>query len=144
MLNVSSILLRMLICDCIKKNSSMESRCSDYIIVTSIVIIDKVIGTAFYKNKFYKKNFLIKNIIMDCNLLVNRWIQTTSLKASGMLKCENDLLYWYKLGKNFSLVRIFWPFSRKNPRFYAKWVVCLLYTSPSPRDKRQSRMPSSA
>ena len=24
------------------------------------------------------------------------------------------------------------------------WKVCLLYTSPSPRDKRQSRMPSSA
>ena len=27
----------------------------------------------------------------------------------------------------------------------ARWgVICLLYTSPSPRDKRQSRMPSSA
>ena len=26
----------------------------------------------------------------------------------------------------------------------ALFVVCLLYTSPSPRDKRQSRMPSSA
>ena len=25
-----------------------------------------------------------------------------------------------------------------------KGMVCLLYTSPSPRDKRQSRMPSSA
>ena len=25
-----------------------------------------------------------------------------------------------------------------------QWVFCLLYTSPSPRDKRQSRMPSSA
>ena len=24
------------------------------------------------------------------------------------------------------------------------YVACLLYTSPSPRDKRQSRMPSSA
>ena len=24
------------------------------------------------------------------------------------------------------------------------WNICLLYTSPSPRDKRQSRMPSSA
>ena len=24
------------------------------------------------------------------------------------------------------------------------WHACLLYTSPSPRDKRQSRMPSSA
>ena len=32
------------------------------------------------------------------------------------------------------------PESRRNGRFY----VCLLYTSPSPRDKRQSRMPSSA
>ena len=25
-----------------------------------------------------------------------------------------------------------------------RWYICLLYTSPSPRDKRQSRMPSSA
>ena len=25
-----------------------------------------------------------------------------------------------------------------------EYLVCLLYTSPSPRDKRQSRMPSSA
>ena len=27
---------------------------------------------------------------------------------------------------------------------YAEGYPCLLYTSPSPRDKRQSRMPSSA
>ena len=26
----------------------------------------------------------------------------------------------------------------------APYLICLLYTSPSPRDKRQSRMPSSA
>ena len=26
----------------------------------------------------------------------------------------------------------------------AEGIACLLYTSPSPRDKRQSRMPSSA
>ena len=26
----------------------------------------------------------------------------------------------------------------------SEWRTCLLYTSPSPRDKRQSRMPSSA
>ena len=26
----------------------------------------------------------------------------------------------------------------------SEFTVCLLYTSPSPRDKRQSRMPSSA
>ena len=28
--------------------------------------------------------------------------------------------------------------------FFDDYHVCLLYTSPSPRDKRQSRMPSSA
>ena len=30
------------------------------------------------------------------------------------------------------------------PPIYVRHEVCLLYTSPSPRDKRQSRMPSSA
>ena len=33
---------------------------------------------------------------------------------------------------------------RRLQRFLACYVLCLLYTSPSPRDKRQSRMPSSA
>ena len=39
------------------------------------------------------------------------------------------------------------PFSRsvfEAFRDEAVFVACLLYTSPSPRDKRQSRMPSSA
>ena len=31
----------------------------------------------------------------------------------------------------------------ENLNYESLWV-CLLYTSPSPRDKRQSRMPSSA
>ena len=30
------------------------------------------------------------------------------------------------------------------PKLIEKYNDCLLYTSPSPRDKRQSRMPSSA
>ena len=40
---------------------------------------------------------------------------------------------------------------KKRPTYAEKWIqvkdwswACLLYTSPSPRDKRQSRMPSSA
>ena len=32
----------------------------------------------------------------------------------------------------------------KDDQFPMNTTVCLLYTSPSPRDKRQSRMPSSA
>ena len=31
-----------------------------------------------------------------------------------------------------------------NGDFFATYTVCLLYTSPSPRDQRGSRMPSSA
>ena len=44
------------------------------------------------------------------------------------------------------------PYSEETAKKYIEWVCegknpdmpCLLYTSPSPRDKRQSRMPSSA
>ena len=35
-------------------------------------------------------------------------------------------------------------FNHESPRRGETFVTCLLYTSPSPRDKRQSRMPSSA
>ena len=34
--------------------------------------------------------------------------------------------------------------SGRNPATGEAITICLLYTSPSPRDKRQSRMPSSA
>ena len=36
------------------------------------------------------------------------------------------------------------PGLEDEPSLSASATVCLLYTSPSPRDKRQSRMPSSA
>ena len=34
--------------------------------------------------------------------------------------------------------------SKFHPRDRAKYLSCLLYTSPSPRDRTRSRMPSSA
>ena len=38
-----------------------------------------------------------------------------------------------------------WEKASKNcPRYFLKYVICLLYTSPSPRDGLLSRMPSSA
>ena len=36
------------------------------------------------------------------------------------------------------------PWPDEAARFCMLWMACLLYTSPSPRDKSQSRMPSSA
>ena len=55
--------------------------------------------------------------------------------------------YMQKKGSSMS-----WNFSSADPEFGAlqarelqyQPTLCLLYTSPSPRDKRQSRMPSSA
>ena len=35
-------------------------------------------------------------------------------------------------------------FEAYTPYFYSSYETCLLYTSPSPRDQRGSRMPSSA
>ena len=37
-----------------------------------------------------------------------------------------------------------WMLENCDRDFLASIMACLLYTSPSPRDKRQSRMPSSA
>ena len=56
-------------------------------------------------------------------------------------EASNDI-FWFKKPTKI--------LNKTNPPFY-KWyedgvtnTCCLLYTSPSPRDKRQSRMPSSA
>ena len=49
------------------------------------------------------------------------------------------------LKEDFTLDYIF-PMFKANTLYEGEYLLgtCLLYTSPSPRDKRQSRMPSSA
>ena len=50
-------------------------------------------------------------------------------------KCVDDTLLWASnIEENF----------HQTCKFLTRCGDCLLYTSPSPRDKRQSRMPSSA
>ena len=48
--------------------------------------------------------------------------------------------------KRFKLKKVIWAITKKNPfKIESKTsVTCLLYTSPSPRDRQKSRMPSSA
>ena len=59
------------------------------------------------------------------------------------LAADKDFLYIADMGNNFDkrdnlrIIKV--PLERKDNSY-----DCLLYTSPSPRDKRQSRMPSSA
>ena len=54
---------------------------------------------------------------------------------------QGNRLDWYA---PYTKIR---DYSYNKNNLYIKWYedgICLLYTSPSPRDKRQSRMPSSA
>ena len=53
----------------------------------------------------------------------------------------------YKLKKTDEVMKYYdeWGVENKYDQDMLDWnYTCLLYTSPSPRDKRQSRMPSSA
>ena len=62
-----------------------------------------------------------------------------SLKGTTILEKRNHII------KNYDHIRkaiMLEP--RGHADMYGAVITCLLYTSPSPRDKRQSRMPSSA
>ena len=64
------------------------------------------------------------------------------LISEGVDKTFELLIDAELISKNepFSVTR----FGRRVSELYLDPLSCLLYTSPSPRDKRQSRMPSSA
>ena len=92
-----------------------------------------------------------------------KWVQRKEFKASlisehkgdeagiksSTFKIEGEYVYgWLKSESGIHrLVRVS-PFdsgARRHTSFASVWVYpCLLYTSPSPRDQRGSRMPSSA
>ena len=70
----------------------------------------------------------------------------------GLPVCANALVnagIWAIAANLISLEQIGeaqWTFYSRDNTHYSRvrWYVCLLYTSPSPRDRQKSRMPSSA
>ena len=62
-------------------------------------------------------------------------IRSRVLKMGGLVEVQIEKTLQALTEGDSSLIRGVSKLDRK---------VCLLYTSPSPRDKRQSRMPSSA
>ena len=68
--------------------------------------------------------------------------ETGGLIESADLDQENDLVAWHirKIKERQENVTA----ADELAKSLTEKIVCLLYTSPSPRDKRQSRMPSSA
>ena len=85
-------------------------------------------------------------------LFGNGYLFSTDMDSSFSVKWKNDS--WgsgglFPAGPPWNMAG---PYDFDNDGFgdfvvsssYAGQYCCLLYTSPSPRDKRQSRMPSSA
>ena len=67
-----------------------------------------------------------------------------SLGSSKVLFNEGNNLLNIGLSTKVALSQLYTDFSLAFLIDFSLLYVCLLYTSPSPRDKRQSRMPSSA
>ena len=91
--------------------------------------------------KDLQKDFKINNVI---KLEQNYRSQNNILNAANAIIENNS----DRLGKNLwsdagngDLIR---QYNALDDRFETSYIICLLYTSPSPRDATLSRMPSSA
>ena len=89
-----------------------------------------------------------------CNVLAN-WLQVTgdlttsvrytdwALNICQTQLSEEDLVYTETLNNKGFLLRAQGDLAGARP-YLERALACLLYTSPSPRDRTRSRMPSSA
>ena len=86
--------------------------------------------------------------------IIELFYEIENLSIDGLLKKDNVSNYvlvepMFDRAKGVVLAKAFEPLTKTYLRAFRKAGIselraCLLYTSPSPRDKRQSRMPSSA
>ena len=75
--------------------------------------------------------------MFDCQAWYARDVVMGKIKMPDSKEIENDINKWVAMEEKL-----------ENPDqmidFQTEYTNCLLYTSPSPRDQRGSRMPSSA
>ena len=67
-------------------------------------------------------------------------------QGSLMLSCANMTSQWFSKKRGYAMGLMALGFAASmaiHPRL-GQYLICLLYTSPSPRDRQKSRMPSSA
>ena len=80
--------------------------------------------------------------------VMSRVCQLTGTRANNGMAVSHSHIRTKKLQQaNLQQRRLWWAEGKRwvNLRVTTRALkTCLLYTSPSPRDKRQSRMPSSA
>ena len=85
----------------------------------------------------------VGGVILDDNLLFEEFLKNFSLINENKIIVHGGGIiasnYMIRLGIIPKMVN-----GRRITDYKTLDIACLLYTSPSPRDKRQSRMPSSA
>ena len=89
--------------------------------------------------EFSKKSLELQEklkVFMDKNVYPNESNITEEINSGNIWEPSSIIEELKEKAKGEGLWNLFLPESDKG--------ACLLYTSPSPRDKRQSRMPSSA
>ena len=87
----------------------------------------------------------ISQINGKCISLIGNDIDTDRIIPARFLKCVNfDSLGESVFEDDRKTLKRKHPFDLEENKNASILVVCLLYTSPSPRDRTRSRMPSSA
>ena len=80
---------------------------------------------------------------------ISNWAKKNNLDMNDLWSQKSDYEIHHFIGKDIAYFHgLFWPALLSSANYKLPDSInvhgCLLYTSPSPRDKRQSRMPSSA
>ena len=86
----------------------------------------------------------IKKANPDLEIIINGGITKVSEINDHMKFCDGVMIGRSIYQNPYSLVEIEKEIFKTNDNPSREEVVCLLYTSPSPRDVSRSRMPSSA
>ena len=89
----------------------------------------------------------------DTIMIPPQWFpKMPTMENFQQLMVQNPAMQWMWNSVFISLVTMFLVCATSSlagyvlakKRFYGQRILCLLYTSPSPRDRQKSRMPSSA
>ena len=96
----------------------------------SVIIMMGLLGLLGWKVTVISSNFIALMLILTMAMNIHMSTRFLQLKKDFPSKNNFEII-------SLTTSKMFWPI------LYTV-LTCLLYTSPSPRDKRQSRMPSSA
>ena len=89
------------------------------------------------------------NTVAGRDALSNKSGLRNTAFGKDALRGNKDGTNYLRVGEDTNISQPMYYDANGNAQIYGKYnfgenYICLLYTSPSPRDKRQSRMPSSA